>query len=346
MLTRILVPLDGSERAEQALPVAAHLAKARGGSLLLLRAVDIASEFGLYAAGMGTVFVREIREKELARASAYLANIAHTLKSELMETRIAVYDGPAAQTILDVAHEEAIDSIIICSHGFTGFKRWAVGSVAQHVARHSPVPVLLLREREISLKERLAHALRVTVALDGSSFAEAALLPAAHLLTALSEPEKGELHLQYMVKTPTMEEAFGAMLESNFTFRQTALREAGDYLQAVRTKLLRELSAAAPQISWSVEECTDVAEALIQSAESGGGIGTHGALLTTGASLASSVIALTTHGRSGLQRWISGSVTERVLHGSTLPLLIVHPPAVPPEHSSESRGVRITTSLF
>ena len=338
MFKRILVPLDGSQRAEQVLPVAAHLAKASGGSLLLLRVITTSHEFGSYATGMGaTVFVQEALDQELIQATAYLAGIAHTLKQEHVEVRIATYAGQAAPYILDVAREQEIDLVVLCSHGYTGIKRWALGSVAENVSRRSPIPVLLLREQNLSLKEKLAHPLRATVALDGSPEAEAALKPAADLVAALSTPEKGELYLLRLVDVPTLEEEFGYMPDADFTFRQEALREAGDYLQAVRARLLHELPAhPGLQISWSVEECKDVADAIIQMAALGKGIGTH---------KPSDLVILTTHGRSGFKRWISGSVTERVLHGSTLPLFIVHAPPAIQQTSAQEDELLVETPV-
>lgn len=318
MFKRILVPLDGSKQAEQALPVAARLARARGGSLLLLQVVNPSNEFGTYAAGVGAaVFLQKILDQELTKATAYLVKIAHALEVEGIRTRLAVYAGQAVPYILDVAREQEIDIIVMCSHGYTGFRRWALGSVAEQVSRRSPIPVLLLHGQNLSQKEKMAHPFRALVALDGSPFAEAALLPTAHLVTALSAPSEGELHLVQLVEVPTIEEEFDSMLDSDFSARQTELRVAGDYLQFMQTKLLQELpTQTGLHISWSVEECKDVADALIQNAETGNGIGMH---------RTSDLIALTTHGRSGLQRWIAGSVTEQVLHGCTLPLLIVHP---------------------
>lgn len=94
MFKRILVPLDGSKRAEHALPVVAHLARAGEESLLLLHIVNTSSDFGMYATGMGAVvFLQEALDKELTRATAYLAGIAHSLGAQGIETRIAVYAG-------------------------------------------------------------------------------------------------------------------------------------------------------------------------------------------------------------------------------------------------------------
>lgn len=334
MFQRILVPLDGSERAEQALPVAIHLARVSGGSLLLVRVVNTLNEFGPYSA-RAAIFLQELLERDLATAAAYLANKARLCKGEQVETHIAVFTGQAAERILEVAHAQEIDLIVLCSHGYTGLRRWALGSVAQRVIRHSQTPVLLLREQHRPLAEQLGQSLRATVALDGSSFAEAALLPTAHLVKALSTPQEGELHLLQLVHLPTMEEEFDLLLESDFDFRQSALTEAGNYLRYARTQFLRSFAGQPGlRLTCSVEECTNVAERLVDITEKGQGIGD---------ASTSDLLALTTHGRSGFKRWLLGSVTERVLHGSCLPLLIVHPPKVtsdPEPARNEEQGSR------
>jgi nucleotide-binding universal stress UspA family protein len=317
MFERILVPLDGSRRAEQAIAIAARIAKASGASLLLLKAVNPLTSLGLYSAS-AMLSLQKVQEKSLVDATAYLSKLAHELESDGIETRIAVFSGQPASLILDAANAQEIDLIVLCSHGHTGFQRWALGGTAQKVMRQSPVPILLLREENPKAPTKAAHPFRATIALDGSPFAEATLWPTAHLVAALNAPGEGELHLLQLVDVPTIEEEFGYMLDADFTFRHVALQEAGNYLQAVHAQLVRELPPTLGlHISWSVEECKDVADALLQTAECGKGIGPH---------KASHLIALATHGRSGLQRWLLGSVAERMLHGSTLPLLIIRPP--------------------
>lgn len=327
MFQHLLVPLDGSERAEQALRVAMRLAHASGGSLLLVRVVDTLNEFGMYSPS-AAMFLQTLVERDLTDATEYLTRTAHACRSAGVATKIAVFTGQAAEQILEVARSQQIDLIVMCSHGYTGFKRWALGSVAQKVARSSPMPVLLLREKHTALSEQPGHALRATVALDGSGFAEAALLPTAHLVNALSAPEVGELHLLHLVDLPTIEEEYGSFLEADFDFRQTAVQEAGSYLQGVRTQFLRTFSGGSGlRLTFSVEEGADVADRLVEITEKGKGIGTP---------QISDLLALTTHGRSGLRRWLLGSVTERVLHSSTLPLLIVHPQPIAPSSPEAS----------
>jgi nucleotide-binding universal stress UspA family protein len=133
MFQHILIPLDGSKRAEQAIPVAARIARASGGSLIFLRAVGTHIEFGTYIAEP-SVLIQEALELDLTRAINYLARIKASQDLAGIETTVAVRSGGAAQTILGVAQAQHVDLIVMCSHGDTGFKRWVLGSVAQQVA--------------------------------------------------------------------------------------------------------------------------------------------------------------------------------------------------------------------
>lgn len=317
MFQRILVPLDGSKLAEQAIPLAARIARASGGSLFLVRVVNTIRDFGVYSSG-AILYFQELHEKERVDARDYLAGIAVSSEFAGLEMHHAVVSGEVAPSLLQVIQREGIDLVALCSHGYTGLKRWALGSVAQKVVRQSPVPVFLLREQGLNLTNKVDQPILATVALDGSSFAETALLPAAYLVAALSSPAKGEVLLLQIVQMLTEQEQREFRQRGHdVDFRQAVLRAADGSLQAARANLLRELSGTSGvQTAWSVIEDGDPAETLIQAAEVGKEPGIP----------ASDLLVLTTHGRTGIQRWMLGSVTERVLQGSTLPLLIVHPP--------------------
>lgn len=106
------------------------------------------------------------------------------------------------------------------------------------------------------------------MALDGSPFAETALHPAAALVAALSTPATGELYLTQLVQLPTLEEEMEqGRLGIDVDIRQSMLRHAGEYMEAVREQLHRKIADSHVAITWSVEECKDIAEALINSAE-------------------------------------------------------------------------------
>jgi nucleotide-binding universal stress UspA family protein len=313
MYTRILVPLDGSSRAERTLELAVVLARRSGGTLILMRAIGFGAEFGppIIPSALEPTAVNAEHDE----ARTYLDALARSNKLQGIPTERLVVFGSPATTILDVAEEYHADMIALCSHGRTGFTRWALGSVAQHVARHSPVPVLVLRDGGTLPTDRHAdfeHLPRVLVPLDGSALAEEALAPAAALAAALTAPAPGALHLVRVVQIPG--EDVGPAIRSEL------LREARTYLTETTERLRsgigteRELT-----VTWSVAVDMDVAGGILRVAESGDD--TEGAGVFGGCD----VIAIATHGRTGLAHWTIGSITERVLSAAKLPLLIVRP---------------------
>lgn len=147
MFKRILVPLDGSERAEQALPVAARLARSSGGSVILLQVVDI-TVFSY--SRMVEPYMIESLGTNLSEARKYLTEKAASSMFNGIPTEIHVPFGSAASQLLIEAESSQVDSIVLTSRGYTGVARFLLGSVAEYVVRHASVPVLLLREESIS----------------------------------------------------------------------------------------------------------------------------------------------------------------------------------------------------
>ena len=139
MFRHLLVPLDGSSRAEQVLPVVARLARASQGTVTLLRVVDLTHDAITY--GMGAAYISQgIIEDELSAARSYLEQWRHdpSLAGTVVQTRVV--SGNPAAAIIAQADEPPIDLVILSSHGYTGMKRWLLGSVAEKVARHALVP--------------------------------------------------------------------------------------------------------------------------------------------------------------------------------------------------------------
>lgn len=199
MFKRILVPLDGSDVARRALPIAAQLAKTSGGSIILFGVATTPVEYNPYPALQGMFAEATIRD-DVEQVNTYLQVAADlpVLAGLTVETH-AVFDA-IAPAIIAATQAYQADSIVMCSHGYSGAKRWLLGSVAQRVARHCPVPVLVLRADGATLSSN--HPLRVLVPVDGSKFAEAALEPTLHLLTAVSGAARSELHLLRIVNVP------------------------------------------------------------------------------------------------------------------------------------------------
>ncbi len=146
MIKRILVPLDGSELAEHAIPVAARIARASQASILFLRVVNTVTEFlGMYMTE-SSVLMQETFEEDIVSATRYLAKITMSKELTGIATDVGVFTGTPALQIIDVARTQHIDMIVMCSHGETGIKRWMIGNIAHKVIRHSSVPTLVLRD--------------------------------------------------------------------------------------------------------------------------------------------------------------------------------------------------------
>jgi nucleotide-binding universal stress UspA family protein len=322
MFQRILVPLDGSERAERAIPVAARIARATGGSIVLLRVVNPSAEFAGYLTESPTL-IQEVLETDIANAIEYLAKVATSAELEGIGTKTEVLTGMAALTILSAAESQDSDLIVMCSHGYTGLKRWMFGSVAQKVAHYSTVPVFILRDDgpvPAGPHPDPTRPLRALVPLDGSVLAKAALRPAASLIAALSAPAQGALHLVRVVNVPYSAGIFGKQTEIDPALREQALHKAKTYLRSIKDHLRDDpIARLNLSITWSVAYDTDVAETLVRVAENGEDA--EGAGIPGGCDL----IAIATQGRGGLQRWAMGSVTERVLDSTKLPILVVRP---------------------
>ena len=330
MFQRILVPLDGSTRAESAVPVAARLAQASGGSVILLHVVVPPISSGKFH--VPEAYPKVGTDEELAEANEYLKTLAQSDKLNGITTEIQALVGAVAPTILSATQTLHADLIVLCSHGFTGFKRWMLGSIAHKLVPHSPVPILVLRDGGPVLTTAAGHPVRAFVPLDGSSLSESALEPAAQLVAALAPPTQRALQLLRVVDIPSSYGKFRSMADSYFDaeMRAEAKREDEQYLQAVAKRFAEgELAQYNLAVTTTVAIDPDVAEAIVQAAEQAEGTGGFG----------SHLIVMATHGRGGLQRWVLGSVAERVLHTTKLPLLVVHTTSAAHKTHKETESV-------
>lgn len=142
MFKRILVPLDGSQAAEEALLHAVTMAQ--GGNLRLIRV-----QFSPGAAGFSVDLpaTQGIVETEGELCDAYLAAVAKRLDGEGATLTWTRRVGNVAPAILEEAEEWKADLLVLTTHGRTGISRFLLGSVAEKLARHATCPVLLLRAR-------------------------------------------------------------------------------------------------------------------------------------------------------------------------------------------------------
>ena len=315
MFQRVIVPLDKSDLAERALPVAARIARASGGSLLLVHVVVLPTD-SLWESRDRDAAFAEIAEAEQRQAEIYLQEMAHSEILQGIKVDTEVVNRNPARRILEVSRANQADLIVLCSHGYTGIKRWVMGSVARQVVRHSTIPVLLLRP-EVHHPSRLGQkkegSLRVMVPLDGSPRAEEALAPAAFLSRQLSQPEQGMLNIVSVL--PLGYPAVYDLIE-----RQQAQQGMENYLSGIEQRLLQEEDADTKlSITASITVNPDVAHALVTLAEADKDTEKEED------APACDLIVIATHGRGGIARWVMGSVAERVLDATKLPLLIIRP---------------------
>ena len=166
MFRRIMLPLDGSELAERALPCAERLATALGALLHVVRVVEPPVKPSFASPHL----YDELLTAEKEAAAAYLDGVRERLTATNVPVRIEQPLGHAASTLLDYERDAGIDLVVMCSHGRSGIARFALGSVADRLLRQGAAPVLLVRAfGEPPILNR------AVVPLDGSTRAEVAL---------------------------------------------------------------------------------------------------------------------------------------------------------------------------
>jgi nucleotide-binding universal stress UspA family protein len=312
----ILVPLDGSLLSESAVPAAGRIARSSGGRLILVTAISVPI---LSSTGEYDPLSSEQVDVEWRDADLYLQRVQQLPVLADVDTRTVVDMGSPEAAIRDAISANQSDLLVLTSHGRTGLARWALGSVASQLVRYADVPLLVFREQGPKLQsERLdiEHVFRILVCLDGSAFAEATLAPAAQLALAFGggaqmPPPTRQAGLHLVLVIPTSE---GGQSSSH---TDLGLAGAKEYLAGVADRMKQEYPDLA--VSWSVGVGTDTARTITRMAE--GGEDVEGAGVLGGCD----VVALSTHGRTGIARWTMGSVTQRVLDASTVPALVVRP---------------------
>jgi nucleotide-binding universal stress UspA family protein len=317
MFKRILVPLDGSTRAESAVPVAARIAQASGGSVILLQVAAIPIEIEPQKKPP-EVYSQAAFDKGVADTRSYLDGVAKSDALAGIKTETAAVTGAIAPSILSAIQSLHADLVVMCSHGYTGFKRWALGSVAHKLVPHSPVPVLVLHDGGVVPTTTPQKPMCAFVPLDGSPLSETALEPAAQLVTALAPSAQKAIHLMRVVDIPARYGKFRSSVDADFEagVRAEAKHEYEKYLEDVAKRFTEgDFAKYNLSVTTSVPIDMDVAEAIVQAAEQAEGTEFAG----------HDLIVMATHGRGGVQRWMLGSVAERVLHTTRVPLMVEHP---------------------
>lgn len=296
MYTRILVPLDGSATAEAVLPYAEAFAAGFKTSVELMSVVDIGAMTTHLEADkvhrLDTVIATE--EKNSA---SYLENVAKVFSRFPTECRIV--RGHPAEAILETTSNDRDTLIAMATHGRSGAKRWLLGSVAEKVLRGTTNPLFLVRAAVAKESpQRIINS--IVVPLDGSSLAEQMLPTVSFWAQALDV----EVTLIRAFEFPASA-YYGSenYLPDYNAFREEARKEAADYLKEKANALIGE---GVRTVSTRTIE-GPAADEIIGYAQTE----------------PRAVIAMSTHGRSGMRRWILGSVTEKVVRHGDDPVLVV-----------------------
>ena len=299
MYSKILVPLDGSKLAENVLPFARCVARSLQIPVELLAVVDVAEMARNISAAKG-LFLDTLIDHETRRSGNYLNGIAKNLP--VGGVHCTVGKGKAADVIIESAAAEKNTLIAMATHGRSGLNRWLLGSVAEKVLRGASNPLLLVRATEKTPPWEMAALKRVIVPLDGSGLSEL-ILP---YVEALAKHLDLEVTLLGVYGAPSASGGTGDGFYNSgqmHAFIAGLRAETVTYL-AVKTEELKRRGLN--KLSFKAKEGLVADEIIAMARETPG-----------------TLIAMSSHGRSGMKRWVLGSITETVVRHSDNPVLVV-----------------------
>ncbi len=308
MVGVVMVPLDGSALSEQALPLAVSLAQRIKRGLLLVQVIPRAS---LSYLPRSEVTPLEFVQAFEVSSEGYLRQVKEQLEGTKAGSNvpisISIIKGDAEQAIADLANDQQPSVIVMSTHGRSGLSRWVLGSVADGVLHLTTRPLILIRpDKRISksisenhdlktdLLDQLPKIKRIVVPLDDSFLAKQ-VLPHVKNLARLYNAEILLFHA--LTAQP--------MLVDGWTFKKDGDQIVRDEVEAHLKRMVLGLQIDGYR--------ADFAIGLTPAAE---------AILAYAATVDADMIAMTTHARAGINRLILGSVTDSVVQGSRLPILI------------------------
>ncbi len=141
-ISRVYVPLDGSQRSQQALPIAARFADDYGCPLVVVRVREYDRLDPIYVASLTPQIVDELAESERDAIKHQLEDVVAQMAQPGRNVSWRVLEGPTGPAIAEDLLPT--DLVVMCSHGRHGVQRWLLGSVAEYLMRHSPAPLMLV----------------------------------------------------------------------------------------------------------------------------------------------------------------------------------------------------------
>lgn len=284
MYSKILVPLDGSSFSEQILPYARWVAGAYKIPVELLRITDPDVRPPFWPPETSDQYLKKVAANFFPSGAARIAE-----------------DGRPAEVITERAKSDPSCLIAMATHGMSGVRRWLLGSVASKVVQTAANPLLMIRPTEDTDESQEPKLDRILVPLDGSGLAEK-ILPHVR---ALAETNNVEIHLLrvYTLPPDAYVVADGVIAQGPAPYREELKKEAQTYLDGVMAGLR-----------------ADGLQRVIATALEGDPAGE---IIDLARKTPNDLIAISTHGRSGIGRWVLGSVAEKVVQHSRGPVLLV-----------------------
>jgi nucleotide-binding universal stress UspA family protein len=297
MFERLLVPLDGSEIGEGVLGQATQIAKGQRSQVTLLYVAPAEMH------GLASAWRARIGDGDGRTAEEYLESVAGRLRPEGLAVETRVVGGYPSVEITRIAQEERFGLIAMATHGRSGVGRWVFGSTTDKVLHAVATPLLLRRPRAADPRAGADRLRTLVVPLDGSGLGESVLPRVKALAASMSLP----VRLVQVVPTGTI--AFAGMDPYAYDPKvfEIMTSAATEYLEGKT----RELQQQGLQASYRVLQGYAPSRIIDLAEETEG-----------------SLIVISTHGRSGVGRWVLGSVADRVLRASFRPVLIIRPQTV------------------
>jgi nucleotide-binding universal stress UspA family protein len=297
MYTRMLIPLDGSKTAENVLPYGRILARTFQIPVELMEVLDIAGMASHVAAEKARRLDTVVTEGERS-SEQYLKKIASSFSG--VNVGCTVERGRPEDVIVEKAAADKTTLIAMATHGRSGMSRWLLGSIAEKVLRAATNPLLLVRASEEALTEGEAVLRSIIVPLDGSELAESVLPTAVKFARLLNV---GMVLFRAYELPASAYYGRENYLPNYEELKNRVKEQAQDYLdkriEAIKAEGVQRVSSVLIEGS-GPNEIIDYARK------------TPNALIT-----------MCTHGRSGVKRWVLGSVTEKVVRHSGDPVLVM-----------------------
>ena len=304
MYTRILVPLDGSPLAEQVLSYVRILAGSLQTPVELLRMFQLSDPTPGELADLARIrgspeeaIVRRYLEQVIANSREEAQNYLDRVRSSLEDLGVpvssAVHEGEPASYIVNEAETEQGTLIAMSTHGRSGVTRWVLGSVTDKVLHATTNPLLIIRARP--QESFSADSLSTRFERWASTFA------ISNVMVPLDGSALAEQVLPHVVALAKGMASTIRLVRA--TPSEETDRDATEYLQQVGDKLRREGVPAVEEQLLHGDAANAILDKVQQSPDA--------------------LVAVTTHGRSGLGRWIMGSVTDRIVRYSGTPVLVI-----------------------